>query len=425
MRQLFRERAMQKNKIADTGRSKDEFDLSEKHYNIDPFRPEGHRFSPCLEGDKCHFNFTPMDHLTDQVKVSLSSVGINPDSPSDVGRFMLYDQFPLIQPPCVEGIEILPLQTALERIPEVRKNYYFKNVEQYKDQVTQSVAGSRTGGYFIRVRKGIRVELPVEAGIFMSNEMCAMNVHNIVVLEESAVLHLMTGCTAARHLKSGVHASVNEHFVGENASFTNTMIHHWGPEFIVRPMSATVVESGGAYTENYYSVQPPKNLEMNPVTHLKGDRSSARFMAALISFPGTYCNVGGVVHMTGRKTAAELTARAVNHGGVVFQKGLLVGAAEGARAHVDCSGLMLGDTGVIEAVPGLRAQHPGAKMSHEAAIGKIEAGAVNYLRSKGLSESQAVSLIVRGFLDANGAISGLSTELQRTIQEIAEMAGHG
>jgi Fe-S cluster assembly scaffold protein SufB len=203
------------------------------------------------------------------------------------------------------------------------------------------------------------------------------------------------------------------------------MIHHWGSEFIVRPRATTVVESSGTYNENYYSVQPPKSIVMNPITYLNGSKSSAKYTVALICLPGACCDIGGTIYLSGKKSSAELSTRAVNRGGTVIQKGMLVGATEDVQAHVDCSGLMLSDTGIIEAVPGLRAMHPDAKMSHEAAIGKIDANAVNYLQSKGFSEAQAISLIVSGFLKINDTIGGLDSELKHTIQKIAELAGHG
>ncbi|BBO78565.1 hypothetical protein DSCW_59820 [Desulfosarcina widdelii] len=330
----------------------------------------------------------------------------------------------MVLPSFIEGIEIFPIQTALAQFPEVRRDYYFKAVGQKQDRYTKAVADTQTGGYFIRVRKGAGTDIPVEAGLFMPDEMGAMRVHNIVVLEEGARLHLVTGCTAGRHLRSGLHVAVSEHFVAKDASFTNTMIHRWGPEFIVRPRGATVVASNGTYAENYYSVQPPKSIETNPVTYLKGRNASARYTAGLICLPGTHCEIGSTIYLEGESSSAEIAARAVNHGGTVIQKGLLVGAAEGVRAHVDCSGLMLSDTGVIEAVPGLRAMHPEAKMSHEAAIGKIDTGAVNYLRAKGLTEMQAVSLIVRGFLNIDSEIIGLNTELERAIREMASITSH-
>ncbi|MFA7140931.1 MAG: SufD family Fe-S cluster assembly protein, partial [Proteiniphilum sp.] len=162
-----------------------------------------------------------------------------------------------------------------------------------------------------------------------------------------------------------------------------------------------------------------------PYTDLKGENSSAKYLTVLVSMPDSYCDVGGTVRMSGENTSAELVARAVNYGGTVLQTGLLIGAAKGARGHVDCSGLMLSDGGVIEAVPGLRATHPDARMSHEAAIGKIDRGEVNYLQSKGLPEMQAIALIIRGFLNIGIEVEGLDAELEKMIQQISELSGHG
>jgi Fe-S cluster assembly scaffold protein SufB len=72
-----------------------------------------------------------------------------------------------------------------------------------------------------------------------------MGLHNIVVLEEGAQLHLVTGCTSACTLQGGLHIAISEHFVGKNAQLINTMIHNWGPEFLVRPRGGTIVKRRG------------------------------------------------------------------------------------------------------------------------------------------------------------------------------------
>jgi len=82
-----------------------------------------------------------------------------------------------------------------------------------------------------------------------------------------------------------------------------------------------------------------------------------------------------------------------------------------------------GEDGFIEAVPGLRSLHPEARMSHEASIGKIAPEQVAYLQSRGMSEREAISMIIRGFLGEE--IVGLSPELDARVAEIAEVAGHG
>ncbi len=365
-----------------------------------------------------------IDRFGNKERAALRSVGVDFNRIRDAGGFLQHDHDFLTLPPKVPGIEILPVETALSRYPEIGKKFCFKAISPDEDRYTKAVSGTLPHGYFIRVKEGVRIERPVMAGLLMPKERCSMSLHNIVVLEQGAGLNLVTGCTSCGEVNSGLHVSVSEHFVGENASLVNTTIHCWGPEFIVRPKSATVVADKGNYMENYYCLQPPMDLDMSPVTHLSGERASARFMAAAVCLPGTRCDIGGTVYLTGVGSSAELVARSVNHGGDLIQKGLLVGAAKGCKAHVDCSGLMLNHKGSIEAVPGLKSMHPDARMSHEAAIGRIDTGALNYLRSKGLTEAEAISLIVRGFLDISPEIERLSPQLERSIKKIASFSGH-
>jgi len=356
---------------------------------------------------------------------SLKDVGINMIEDPKSGMFLMYgnDVFTIV--PKINGVEIIPLKEAMLLYPEIKDKYYFKAVDQAQDEFTKKVYDQVQNGYFIRVRKNVIVKEPLHTAMFMHKEMSSLCVHNIVVLEEGAHLHLVTGCTAGCTLEGGLHIAVSEHFVGENAKLISTMVHNWGTDFIVRPRTGTLVEDNGTFISNFYSVKPPKHIQTNPFTHLKGKNANAKYQTVLASLPQTYCDIGGTVLMEGENSGAELVARAVNHGGTVIQTGTLIGAAKGARAHVDCSGLMLNAKGCIEAIPGLRAMHPDASMSHEAAIGKIDIGEVNYLQSKGLDEMQAIALIVRGFLDIGIEMDGLDTELEDSIQQIAELSGHG
>ncbi len=354
---------------------------------------------------------------------SLKAVGIHLFDNASSGKFLMYGADIYRAIPQIPGVEIIPLKEAFKIYPDLKEKYYFRAVDKEQDEFTQTAFNEEANGYFIRVKENVIVDEPMQTAMFMHREMSTMCIHNIVVLEDGAQLNLITGCTSGCSLKGGLHIAVSEHFIGKGAKLTNTMIHNWGADFVVHPRSATVVEENGQFVSNYYSVKPPKYIENNPSTYLSGKGANAKYLTVLASFPGTYCDIGGTVLMEGENTGAELVARAVNHGGTVIQTGLLIGAAKNARAHVDCSGLMLSDKGIIEAIPGLRAAHPEARMSHEAAIGRIDMGEVNYLQSKGLDEMQAIALIVRGFLDVD--IEGMDDELRKTIREISELSGHG
>ena len=237
------------------------------------------------------------------------------------------------------------------------------------------------------------------------------------------MLHLITGCTNKHNIRKGVHIALSENYVGKNATLINTMVHNWGPEFEIRSRSATSVDDEGTYTSNYCSLNLGKSVQLSPFTHLKGKNSSAKYTTIVLGNKGTFADLGGRVLLSGENSGAEIMARAVCYGGTIIQTGLLIGAAPNCRAHVDCSGLMMSNGGLIEAIPGLRSMHPDARMSHEASIGRIAPGEVSYLQSKGMTEEEAISMIVRGFLDAG--IRGLSPELDAALSDIAKISGHG
>lgn len=393
-----------------------------KIHNSEPLPVDFSKFKDNEEGKR---TISSVDELGQDEVETLKSVGVRFDDNSESGKFLMYESSAVTLPSKYKGVEIMPLRDALKIYPEIRQEYYFKAVDKNEDKFTKTAYEKGPNGYFIRVRKNVVVKDPLHTAMFMYTEFGKMSVHNIVVLEEGAHLHLITGCTSGCAVKNGLHIAVSEHYVGKGAKLISTMVHNWGTELIVRPRSGTIVDDDGNYVSNYYSVKPARDIQTSPLTKLAGKNASAKYMTVLACLKDTYSDIGGTVEMSGENSSAELVARAVNYGGTVVQTGLLIGAAKNSRGHVDCSGLMLSDKGIIEAVPGLRSVHPDARMSHEAAIGRIDMGEVNYLQSKGLEEMQAIALIIRGFLNIGIEVGGLDAGIEKMIQEISELSGHG
>ena len=121
-----------------------------------------------------------------------------------------------------------------------------------------------------------------------------------------------------------------------------------------------------------------------------------------------------------RPRSAEIISRAITKGGRIVARGHLKGEVEGIKAHLECHGLILDEGGSIYAVPELEGSNPDVDMSHEAAVGKIAREEVEYLMSRGLSEEEATSTIVRGFL--NVKIEGLPPILERELQKMTELS---
>ena len=111
---------------------------------------------------------------------------------------------------------------------------------------------------------GERLEEPVQACLLIAETALSQNLHNVVVVEEGAAAHVITGCTVHR-ATGGLHIGVSEFFVGKNASLTFTMIHRWAPGLHVRPRTAVVVEEGGTYVSNYLLLGEVASLQMYPL----------------------------------------------------------------------------------------------------------------------------------------------------------------
>jgi Fe-S cluster assembly scaffold protein SufB len=317
-----------------------------------------------------------------------------------------------------EGLEVLPIKKALKQYDWL-KDYYWNLVNVDTDKYTARAQLELHDGYVIRALPGSKVVYPVQACLYLEKEGLSQNVHNLIIAEEGSELHIITGCATAPHLKGGLHVGISEFYVKKDAKLSFTMIHNWAEEMMVRPRSVGRVEEGGLFLNNYICMRPVKSLQMYPTTHLVGKGAVARFYSLLVGSPGSEMDVGGRIFLKEPETRAEIVARTISNGGSIIARGDLVGEVPGIKAHLECRGLIL-NGGSIHAIPELHGKAEGVEMSHEAAVGKIAQDEILYLMSRGLSEDEATSTIVRGFLSVD--IPGLPPQLKAEIDRAVEQS---
>lgn len=316
-----------------------------------------------------------------------------------------------------EGIEVIPIQKALDEYDWIR-DYYWKLVAVDADKYTAAAELGLHDGYVIRARAGTKSIYPIQACLYLDKDGLQQNVHNIIIAEEDSELHIISGCATAPHMKSGVHVGISEFFVKKNAKLSFTMIHNWAEDMMVRPRSVAQVEEGGLFLNNYICMKPVRSLQMYPTTHLVGKDAVARFYSIIVGSPGSEYDIGGRIYLKKPGTRAEIVARTITNGGNIIARGQLIGEVPGIKAHLECRGLIL-NGGIMSAIPELEGRVDGVEMSHEAAVGKIAQEEIAYLMSRGLSEDDAVATIVRGFLsvDIPGLPPQLQAEIDRAIEE--------
>jgi len=321
------------------------------------------------------------------------------------------------------GLTVISMAEACKRDPSIDE-LRFSLVDPSESEEARIVAERRpVAGVFVCVEAGTDVLLPAQSCFVLKAQRSEQVLHNVIVLEPEAHLDLISGCTAAGYDLEGRHIAVTEIFVREGASLTYTMIHDWAPGVRVTPISAAHVGPGARFASTYIALTQAKLVRMDPSAVVE-EGASASMGTLIYGHTGSSFDVWGRLDLVGDGAGGEITSRAVAERCRIVVRGKIVATGAHAKGHMECNGLVLEPGGSIHAVPELDARTPDGDLSHEAAIGRIGQEKLMYLMSRGLSEEQATSLIVQGFLRAE--IEGLPADLRASIERLIDgMSGRG
>ncbi|MBU1610620.1 MAG: SufD family Fe-S cluster assembly protein, partial [Proteobacteria bacterium] len=292
-----------------------------------------------------------LDDLSLEDRDQLEMAGVITDLSKRSATYLQMDQSAVHCESTDDNVEIMDIKEALEKYDGL-KEYFWTLVDKDKDEYTRAAHDNLHGGYFIRVKAGAKIDNPIQSCLMLKAEQVGQNVHNIVIIEEGAEAHIITGCSVAHGTKAGAHLGISEFFVKKNASLTFTMVHNWGESVAVRPRSAGVVEEGGKFLSNYVLLKPVKDLQMYPSITMNGEHSIARFNSVVVAPKGSYLDLGNRVIMNAPNTRCEIIARTISSGGTIINRGHIGAHHTPSKGHLECQGLIIGD-GRIWAIPEL------------------------------------------------------------------------
>jgi hypothetical protein len=366
-----------------------------------------------------HSHAVSLEDLSKDVQKTLLSSGIVPTGEGRAGSFLLMDNAVVHESQKESGVEVISTQRALKKYGWVKK-YYWKAMPIDADKYTATTFLENADGYFIRALPGKNVKLPVQTCLMVGSRDVAQTVHNIVIVEEGAELEVITGCSTGPGIERALHLGISEFYIKDGGKLTFTMIHNWAEQMGVRPRTVVSVGKGSTYVNNYVCLRPVRTVQMYPVANLEGEGAVARFNTIAIAHPGSEIDIGSKVVLSAPHSRAEILSRTITTGGRSVARGKLVGNAPGIKAHLECKGLILKEGGIQVAIPELEATVPDVEMTHEAAVGKIAQDQVEYIMARGLSQEEAVGMIVRGFLEVG--IRGIPRELKAEIDKALSVA---
>jgi len=370
-----------------------------------------------------HERVESLEELPEKYKKDILNVGVEPTGTGRAGSFLQIDQSGVCTNCGTESIELMNMNDAMEK-HDWLKDYMWKAVAVDADKYTAETALRESGGYFIRSLPNSKEIFPIQACMFIGGADVAQTVHNIIIAEENSELHIITGCTTGSDIQRALHVGVSEFYLKKGAKITFTMVHNWAEQVEVRPRTGVILGDDSTYISNYILTSPVRTIQAYPTAYCQGQNSRAVFQSILGGQKDSVLDTGSRTILTGRNSSTEMITRAVSKDqSQVYTRGDLVGRSPEVKGHLECMGLVLSDESSIYSVPELEGSATNLELSHEAAVGKIAEEEVQYLMARGLTEDEAASMIVRGFLSMD--ITGLPPELAAETKKMLDLSLQG
>jgi len=301
-----------------------------------------------------------------------------------------------------KGVIFLDFDEAVKQHPDLVKEYFMtKCIPINLHKFSALHAAVFSGGTFIYVPKNVTVDIPLQAYFRMNAKKGGQFEHTLIIADEGSQIHYIEGCSSPIYSENSLHAGGVEIFVMKNARVRYTSIENWSRNtFNLNTKRAVVYENG---IMEWVNGNLGSNVTMlYPCSILVGDNSKTDYLGIAYATTGQNQDTGCKVYHIGKNTSSSVLSKGISQaGGITTYRGLVEvkKGATGTKANMRCDGLMLDNRSQSSTRPSMNVFDEDVKVAHEAAVGKIEEDQLFYLMSRGIPESEAIQLIVSGFIE--------------------------
>jgi len=324
-----------------------------------------------------------------------------------------------------KGIIFSDTDTALREYPDLFKKYFGTVVPPEDNKFAALNSAVWSGGSFIYVPEGVTVDVPLQAYFRINTQNMGQFERTLIIADKNSRVHYIEGCTAPIYSTDSLHSAVVEIIARPSAHVRYTTIQNWSND-----VYNLVTKRAYAYsnaTVEWVDGNLGSKLTMKyPSIYLVGSGAKGEILSIAFAGKGQHQDAGGKVVHLAPYTTSRITSKSVSKdGGRTTYRGLLHVAkgAKGVKSSVRCDALLLDEYSRTDTYPYNEINEDDATTTHEATVGKIGEDQLFYLMSRGLSEQEALSMIVMGFMEpfTKELPMEYAIELNRLIQ--LEMAG--
>ena len=289
---------------------------------------------------------------------------------------------------------------ALKNHPDLFKKYFNSLVKFDENKYTALNGAMWSGGSFIYVPKGVKVDRPLQSYFRINSKGLGQFERTIIILEDEAELSYIEGCTATSYSANSLHAGVVEIFVGKNAKMRYSTIQNWSLDvYNLVTKRALVLENG---LMEWIDGNIGSKVTMKyPSCILKGDNAVGNSISIAYANGNQVLDAGAKMIHLGKNTKSNILSKSIAlNGGQANYRGLskITKNATGSRASIKCDTILLDTKSKSDTYPVNILENNESILEHEAVVSKISEEELFYLKSKGLSETQAKELIIMGFI---------------------------
>jgi len=300
-----------------------------------------------------------------------------------------------------QGVKFLDTDNALKEEPELFRKYFGKIIPPEDNKFAALNSAVWSGGSFIYVPKGVKVDLPLQAYFRINAKNIGQFERTLIIADEGSEVHYIEGCTAPVYSSESLHSAVVELIALKGAKLRYTTIQNWSND-----VYNLVTKRAYAYEDakvEWIDGNIGSKLTMKyPGIYLLGQRAHGETLSVAFAGKNQHQDTGAKMVHLAPNTTSRITSKSVSKGnGRTTYRGLLHVAkgATNVKASVRCDALLLDDISKTDTYPYMEINQEDATVTHEATVGKIGDEQIFYLMSRGFSEEDALTLIVNGFIE--------------------------
>jgi Fe-S cluster assembly protein SufB len=300
-----------------------------------------------------------------------------------------------------QGVLFLDTDTGLREHEDVFREHFASVIPPGDNKFAALNTAVWSGGSFIYVPKGVKVDIPLQAYFRINTENMGQFERTLIIVDEGAYVHYVEGCTAPIYSSDSLHSAVVEIIVRKGARCRYTTIQNWSTN-VYNLVTKRAVAQEGATMEWIDGNLGSKVTMKYPAVWMTGEHATGETLSIAFAGTGQHQDAGAKMVHAAPNTSSTIVSKSVARGGGrTSYRGLvqILEGAHGSRSTVRCDALLVDDISRSDTYPYVDVREDDVSMGHEATVSKISEDQLFYLQSRGLTEEEAMAMIVRGFIE--------------------------